>query len=255
VLTRPISPPAFGKADLSNCEREQIHLAGSIKPHGVLLLVREPDHIIVQASENAASFLGLQSDIIGRRLEAIDGDLARKLRPHLADSLHDVPRGIRCHVGNPGHAFDCLVHRPNGGGLIIELERAGTSVDLSRYLERGLQTIIAAASLRSLCDETARIFKALTGYHRVMVYRFDDQGHGEVFSEERDADREAYLGNRYPASDIPQIARRLYERNRIRGLVDVEYDPVPLIPRLSAAKSWICRCVSCAVPRPSTFSI
>jgi two-component system, chemotaxis family, sensor kinase Cph1 len=233
VLTRAISPPAFGKADLSNCEREQIHLAGSIQPHGVVLLLREPDQIVVQASENAASFLGLQHDIIGRRLDAIEGDLATRLRPHLTDSLHDVPRGIRCHVGQPGNAFDCLIHRPNGGGLIIEMERAGASVDLFRYLEQALQTIIAAASLRTLCDETARIFRALTGYHRVMIYRFDDQGHGEVFSEDREPDREAYLGNRYPASDIPQIARRLYERNRIRVLVDVEYAPVPLIPRLS----------------------
>ena len=67
VLTRAISTPAFGEADLSNCEREQIHLAGSIQPHGAMLLLREPDQMIVQASENAASFLGLQHDIIGRR--------------------------------------------------------------------------------------------------------------------------------------------------------------------------------------------
>ena len=133
----------------------------------------------------------------------------------------------------PPRAFDGLIHRPPGGGLIIELERAGPSVDLSRHLEHGLQTIIAAASLRGLCDETARIFKELTGYDRVMVYRFDDQGHGEVLSEEREPELEAFLGNRYPASDIPQIARRLYERNRVRVLVDVEYAPVPLTPRLS----------------------
>ena len=92
---------------------------------------------------------------------------------------------------------------------------------------------MAAASLRALCDETARVFKSLTDYDRVMVYRFDDQGHGEVFSEQRGPEHEAYIGNRYPASDIPQIARRLYERNRVRVLVDVEYDPVPLQPRLS----------------------
>jgi chemotaxis family two-component system sensor kinase Cph1 len=233
VLTRVTAPPAFGKADLSNCEREQIHLAGSIQPHGAVLLLREPDHVIVQCSENAAAFLGLRHDILEQPLDAIEGDLARKLRPHLKDPLHDVPRGIRCNVGDPAHAFDCLIHRPKGSGLIIELERAGPSVDLSRYLERGLQTIVAAASLRALCDETARIFKALTGYHRVMIYRFDDEGHGEVFSEEREPDLEAYLGNRYPASDIPQIARRLYERNRIRVLADVEFAPVPLIPRLS----------------------
>ena len=66
-----------------------------------------------------------------------------------------------------------------------------------------------------------------------MVYRFDDEGHGEVFSERRKPELEAYLGNRYPASDIPQMARRLYERTRVRVLVDVGYQPVPLQPRLS----------------------
>ena len=231
--TRAISPPAFGKADLSNCEREQIQLAGSIQPHGAMLLVREPDLAIVQASENAASFLGLRGEIHGQYLDAIPGDLAEKLSPHLVDSLQDVPRGVRCHIGDPTRAFDCLVHRPGGGGIIIELERAGSSVDISRHLEQGLHTIISAASIRALCDETSRIFKSLTGYDRVMIYRFDDEGHGEVFSEEREPALEAYLGNRYPASDIPQIARRLYERNRIRVLVDVEYEPVPLMPRLS----------------------
>jgi len=66
-----------------------------------------------------------------------------------------------------------------------------------------------------------------------MVYRFDDDGHGEVYSEQCNAELEPYLGNRYPASDIPQIARRLYERNRVRVLSDVHYTPVPLTPRLS----------------------
>ncbi len=163
----------------------------------------------------------------------IEGDLAAQLQPHLQDPLADVPRGVRCHIGDPPAAFDGLIHRPEGGGLIIELERAGPSVDLSRHLERGLQTIITAGSLRALCDETARIFREMTGYDRVMVYRFDDQGHGEVLSENCKPDIEAFLGNRYPASDIPQIARRLYERNRVRVLVDVDFAPVPLTPRLS----------------------
>jgi two-component system, chemotaxis family, sensor kinase Cph1 len=233
VLTSAISTPAFGEANLSNCEREQIHLAGSIQPHGAVLLLHEPDNVIVQASENAASFLGVPNDLVGRRLDTIGGDLAKQLRPHLNDLLDDVPPAVRCHIGEPATPFDGLIHRPPGGGLIVELERAGPSVDLSRHLERGLQTIIHAASLQTLCDETSRIFKALTGYDRVMIYRFDDQGHGEVFSEEREAELEAYLGNRYPASDIPQIARRLYERNRVRVLVDVEYAPVPLNPPLS----------------------
>jgi two-component system, chemotaxis family, sensor kinase Cph1 len=232
VSTR-VSTPAFGQADLSNCEREQLQFAGSIQPHGVLLVVREPDNVVVQASQNAAVFLALKDSVIGRPLEDIAGDLAERLRPHLRDPLHSIAPGIHCHIGNPPGAYDCLIHRPSGGGLVIELERAGSPVDLSQHLHKALQAIIAAPSLPALGDGISRIFKELTGYDRVMVYRFDDDGHGEVFSEAREPHLEPYLGNRYPATDIPQIARRLYVRNRVRVLQDVEYEPVPLTPTLS----------------------
>ena len=233
MSTRAASTPAFGQADLLNCEREQIHLAGSIQPHGALLLVREHDNTIVQVSENAAAFLGIDGPVVGRSLETIPGDLAERLRPHFGDKLHEVVRGVRCHVGRGRRAFDCLLHRPLGGGLVIELEQAGPAVELSRHLEKTLRSIMAAATLRGLCDETARIFKGLTGYDRVMVYRFDDEGHGEVIAEAKEPELEAFLGNRYPASDIPQIARRLYVRNRVRVLRDVDYAPAPLTPSRS----------------------
>ena len=236
---RPIVPPghsvmpAFGQADLSNCEREQIHLAGSIQPHGALLLLREADLTVVQESANAAAFVSLPGPLAGRQLESFGGDVAGRVRSVLDASLHAVHATIRCHLGAPEAEFDALVHRPHHGGLVLELERAGPPIDLSAPIEAALQRILGAYSLRALGDETAQIFRELTGYDRVMVYRFDDEGHGEVFSERRRDDLEAYLGNRYPASDIPQIARRLYERSRVRVLVDADYTPVPLVPALS----------------------
>jgi two-component system, chemotaxis family, sensor kinase Cph1 len=233
VASRPLPMPAFGQADLSNCEREQIQLPGSIQPHGALLVVREPDYVVIQASANVSTFLRLDSDVIGERLERIPGDLCERIRPHVSEPLRTIPIAVRCRIGAPGQNYDGLLHRPAEGGLIIELEPGGPPVDLSWHVENAVQTILGAASLRMLCDETARIFGELTGYDRVMVYRFDDEGHGEIFSEQRKPELEAYLGNRYPASDIPQIARRLYERNRVRLLVDVEYLPSPLTPRLS----------------------
>ena len=224
--------PAFGKADLSNCEREEIHLAGSIQPHGALLVVSEPDHLIIQASANAADFLKLKQ-VIGVSLADLDGDLLFRILPHLDPTSQGMPIAVRCRIGSPSAEFDGLLHRPPAGGLIIELERAGPSVDLSRHIASALEKIRTASSLRALCDETANLFQDRTGYDRVMVYRFDDEGHGEVFSERRRSELEAYLGNRYPATDIPQMARRLYERTRVRVLVDVGYEPVPLQPRLS----------------------
>ncbi len=229
-----LAAPAFGQADLSNCEREQIHLAGSIQPHGALLVAREPDLTIVQASANAAAFLGLRAgQVIGRRLGDLGGNLAARVRPHLTAPLDALPVAIPCHAGEPPRLLDALLHRTPADGLVIELERGDDDPHPMDDLGSGLQTILACSSLRQLADEAARLFRALTGYDRVMVYRFDEDGHGEVFSEQRRPDLEPLLGNRYPATDIPQIARRLYIRNRVRMLVDVGYRPVPLEPRHS----------------------
>jgi chemotaxis family two-component system sensor kinase Cph1 len=240
------APPAFGKADLSNCEREEIHLAGSIQPHGALLVVSEPDYRVIQASANAAAFLNLP-DVIGRSLADLDGDLLLRILPHLDPTAQGMPIAVRCKIGNPAADFDGLLHHPPEGGLIIELERAGPSVDLSRPIASALDKIRTASSLRGLCDEAAVLFRDRTGYDRVMVYRFDDEGHGEVYSECRDPDLEAFLGNRYPSTDIPQMARRLYERTRVRVLVDVGYAPVPL-------QTSTCPGASCAACRRSICS-
>ena len=233
MVAPPLATPAFGQADLSNCEREQIHLAGSIQPHGAVLVLRDSDHLIVQASANATAFLTLRRDLVGTGIDAIPGNLSAAIRPHLDKPLSTIPLAIRCRIGDPSNDYDCLLHRPPEGGLVVELERAGPPEDFSSYIGKSLRTILTASSVRGVAEETASIFKDLTGYDRVMVYRFDDEGHGEVLSERRQAALEPYLGNRYPASDIPQIARRLYERNRIRVLADVEDTPVPFVPRLS----------------------
>ncbi|WP_322514014.1 GAF domain-containing protein [Rhodopseudomonas palustris] len=224
--------PAFGTADLSNCEQEQIHLAGSIQPHGALLVISEPDHRIIQASANATEFLNVKQ-VLGLPLAELEGDLLMRILPHLDPTSEGTPIAVRCRIGNPGADFDGLIHRPVEGGLIVELERAGPPVDLPLMVGRALDKIRTASSVRALCEEAALLFQNRTGYDRVMVYRFDEEGHGEVFSERHVPGLESYLNNRYPSSDIPQMARRLYERIRVRVLVDVGYEPVPLQPRLS----------------------
>ena len=232
-MQTPESKPAFGEAVLSNCELEQIHLAGSIQPHGALLVVSEPGYEIVQASENAAEVLGATEVLPGSNLAELDSELAARVVNLTGQSLQDIPVAVRCRLQARDMPVDVLVHQPYTGGLVVEIEPAGPPVELSDDLATALKRIALFSSLRTLCDETARTLKDLTGYDRVMVYRFDDQGHGEVFSEEREPELEAFYGNRYPASDIPQIARRLYERNRVRTLADVSYTPVRLSPRIS----------------------
>jgi PAS domain S-box-containing protein len=227
--------PAFGTATLSNCEREQIHLAGSIQPHGALITLREADCRILQESANAAPFLGLPGPLRGLHPRDLGGDLWARIEPLLTSSGRSIPFALRCFAGAGANPLNALLHKAPSGETVVELERAGPIVDYTRVVEQGVDVILAAGSLRDLCDASAALFRDLTGYDRVMVYRFDEEGHGEVFSETRRPELEAFLGNRYPASDIPQIARRLYERNRVRLLADIDYTPAPLEPRLSPA--------------------
>ena len=107
-----LATPAFGKADLSNCEREEIHLAGSIQPHGALLVVSEPDHRVIQASANAAEFLNLKQ-VIGMALADLDGDLLVRILPHLDPTSQGMPIAVRCRIGSPSAEFDgCCIGRP-----------------------------------------------------------------------------------------------------------------------------------------------
>jgi chemotaxis family two-component system sensor kinase Cph1 len=123
----PTANPGFGQANLSNCEREQIHLANSIQPHGVLLLVSEPDLIIVQASANAPAFLRVPDGVLGKPLEALGGNLALRVGTHLGDPIDQIPVAVRCRVDTLGSELDGSLHRPAGGGLILELELAAPS--------------------------------------------------------------------------------------------------------------------------------
>ena len=122
-------PPAFGTATLSNCEREQIHLAASIQPHGALLLASQPDGRVLQASANATEFLGIAGGPLGRTLRDLGGNLWPRVRPHFSNRLDAIPVAVRCHLDDPRRPLNALSHPVLGGALVVELERAGPAVD------------------------------------------------------------------------------------------------------------------------------
>jgi two-component system, chemotaxis family, sensor kinase Cph1 len=241
----PADSPAFGQADLSNCERELIHLAGSVQPHGVMLLLDEPALTVLQVSANCAAVLGLPADrLLGRPLGELDADLAPRLRGLLGE-LQDEPLPLQCgfEAGGRTRRLEGTLHRPPGGGIVVELEPLDPplpglpvlDLDGSTLRDRiaaGVQRFTSAASLPALSDGIVQVVRDLTGYDRVMVYRFDPDGHGKIVAEARHPRLESLLGHHYPASDIPQRARDLYLRNRVRVLADVDYDPQPLVPLL-----------------------
>ncbi|MGA2553011.1 MAG: GAF domain-containing protein [Burkholderiaceae bacterium] len=234
--------PAFGQADLTNCERELIHLAGSIQPHGFLLVVSEPKYTILQCSANSPQMLRLGlRPLLGLPLPDLGGNLSERIAKLASNHSLDAPRPLRCHVGSGEIRVDLegTVHRQSGGGLIVELEvvhspqaEDATELGIAEQLSAAVQRVGSSSQIGALADATVQVYRELTGYDRVMVYKFDPDGHGKIIAEARDPRLESLLGHHYPASDIPQRARELYIRNRVRVLVDVHYEAVPLEPRL-----------------------
>jgi light-regulated signal transduction histidine kinase (bacteriophytochrome) len=217
-------------AALAACAAEPIAVPGAIQPHGALLAVTEPDLEVVVASANAAEVLGADARSLGALLDATD--LAR-LREALARDLAEVnPLPVR----RGDDLFDVVLHRTDGL-LVTEwepvrgAEQAGTA--WHRRLPTVLQRLSATATLAELTGVLARDVRELTGFDRVMVYRFDAEWNGEVVAEDRRDDLEPFLGLRYPASDIPAQARALYERNWLRLIPDARYTPSPLVPTVN----------------------
>jgi light-regulated signal transduction histidine kinase (bacteriophytochrome) len=238
-----VDSPAFGQADLTNCERELIHLAGSVQPHGALLLLREGDLAVLQASTSCESVLGVPAArLLERPLAELDAGLAREVAQR-AGVLDATPLPLLVTLAAGARRLEGALHRPPGGGLVLELEPVDDAPGmpppldvpperLRERLAQAVQRFSGAASIGALVDAMAQVLRDLTGYDRVMIYRFDPDGHGKIVAEARDPRLDSLLGHHYPASDIPQRARQLYLLNRVRVLVDVHYTPAPLLPAL-----------------------
>ncbi|MCJ2125165.1 HWE histidine kinase domain-containing protein [Methylobacterium sp. J-077] len=219
--------------DLSSCDREPIHILGAVQPFGFLLAV-SPDWIVARASANAPDWLGQPVDaMLGLPLDQLmDGEAIHVLRGHLqtlrGPDAVDRVFGVRLLPDKP--LFDVALHL-SGGSIVIEAEPSAPEHLSAGNLVRSMVTRLQqTAGFEPLCREAARQMRALTGFDRVMVYRFSPDGSGEVISEAVRSGLDRYLGLHYPASDIPKQARALYERNWLRIIADVDGPGAAVVP-------------------------
>jgi chemotaxis family two-component system sensor kinase Cph1 len=228
--------PVARAVDLTECEREPIHVPGAIQPHGVLLNLRESDLAITQVSVNALDVLGVDAQNLLQQplMQFIDGEYTEHLREALGLRNVAVVNPVRVELRNDQRSgFDGVVHR-HGGALIFELEPRSTSEE--RYVQNAASNIEGAieflqstSDIQTLCETTAEEVRRITGFDRVMVYKFDPEWNGEVIAEAKAEETGSYLHHRFPASDIPAQARKLYALNRIRFIPNVDYRPAGLL--------------------------
>ena len=222
---------AWPALDLSGCATEPIHIPGAIQPHGAVLAALADELLVTHASANLSGILGRSvADVLGRSLENAIGEAACQTLLDVAMSGGVAADRVHSLSLPDGRLLYVRAHR-TGRHICVDIEPV--CVDpLQRWpifmARSAVKMFEHAASVVELCELAVQELKSISGYDRVMAYRFYQDGHGEVIAEAREASLKAYLGQHYPASDIPQQARDLYLRERVGAIADSSYTPVPL---------------------------
>ena len=215
--------------NLQNCEQEPIHIPGSIQPHGALLGLKTESWHIDFASGNCHQYFGFNHrELLGRPFQQVFGEEAAR---SLGQLIHGQKFGTLYQLASKNGPLLCMVHISQDT-IIIEAEAASEQHsslhDIYAQTRQFLSYMEANSSLQQLCHRVAENTREITGYDRVMIYRFDEDYNGEIFAESCREDLEPFLGLHYPHTDIPVQARELYLKNLVRLIVDINYQPVPL---------------------------
>lgn len=217
--------------NLTNCEQEPIHIPGSIQPHGFLLGLKAKSFEVDYCSENCQNFIGISHlKILGKEFKAVFGQAAlNSLTEYI--SQDKMLSSLLLKVDLLDRSFLCTVHLSEGV-YIMEAEPINTQAkqpnEVYDHTTQFLSYMHTTQSLQDLCNLVATGTREITGYDRVMIYRFDNQYNGEVFAESKREDLEPFLGLHYPHTDIPPQARDLYMKNLLRIITDIDYTPVPI---------------------------
>ena len=226
------------EVDLTDCKLEPIHTPGLIQPHGALLVLQDPQLKILQASQNTEQFFGQTANsLINKDLSVLLGiNQIDKLRYYVAQENIEIynPIKLTIELNQQVCVFDSTIQRKDGV-LILELEpETAIDTELMGFYQLIKSTILKlrkASEFRETTEILAGQVRKVTGYDRVMIYQFEPDDSGVVVAEDKREELESFLGLHYPASDIPEMARKLYYSNWLRLIVDVNYQPIEIFPK------------------------
>ena len=226
--------------DLTNCDREPIHLLGAIQPIGCLIALTA-DWLVARVSANISEFFAVEpASLIGRPITVLFiGEAIHTLRNRLAllRGQNAVERVFRLPLDGRGDLFDVALHM-SGGQVVIECEPSTEHDygDATGTVRGMISRLDQARDMTAFFAEGTRQVRALTGFDRVMLYRFAHDLSGEVVAESAKSGIGSFFGLHYPATDIPAQARELYKRSLVRMITDIEATPVPIVPPLDEHK-------------------
>ncbi len=225
--------------NITNCDNEPIHIPGAVQSHGILVAINIPSGLISYISQNIQSLTSKEAkNFLNTGLEVLaDAMHLNNLDTHIfLKTLEEKKRkGLTFDHLNPNliqikdKTYN-LIHHQSGDELIIEIEPDGEDqLLLQNKIGHIVSQTLRVSKLDTLLNTAAREIRQLIKYDRVMIYKFAQDGHGQVIAEEKNEDLEPFLGLWYPASDIPKQARELYKINLTRLIANVDTATAPII--------------------------
>ncbi|HTI10329.1 MAG TPA: ATP-binding protein [Puia sp.] len=216
------------KVSLSNCDREPIHIPGKIQSHGFMLAL-DQNGIIRFFSDNITSFIpDLEGTLLGKTIEGVERFFENAPHLNMLEHLLYLGRLNGYEQINPypvnisGKKYYLIISRTAGFELLeFELDTSAGEKDIQKMIGKSVSQMLADKSLQNLLNNTVVQVKHIIDYDRVMIYRFAEDGHGEVVAEAKNDGLESWMFLHYPASDIPKQARELYKLNLTRLIADV----------------------------------
>ena len=164
------------RVDLDNCADEPIHIPGSIQPHGALLAVDDAELIAV-ASENSSQWFGVPAPgALGRPLTDVIGSSVDRLRPYLLGARPGSVDEVRLHDGRLDGALASIYR--SGDVRVIEFETDDESVFTGSTTRSATMSINQASTVVETAHAAVMAVRRLTGFDRVMFYRFDRDWNG-----------------------------------------------------------------------------
>ena len=246
--TQPYSIKRHG-ISITNCDAEPVRTPGCIQAHGALLVLRQSDLSVLQASENAMAILGHEpGELLGQNVAVVvkaEGEV--RLRSILSTDptdrnpiyVYTLPATSKV------AAMDVTVHTLDGV-VMLEFEATGRSQpaqgtapaapgprhepDYYAIIKKTVARLQSMATVQAFCQALTDEVRLLSGLDRVMVYKFHADHHGEVFAESRRSDLAPWLGLHYPAEDIPKPARDIFARTWIRPVPDINGALAEMMP-------------------------
>ena len=224
--------------DFAICEAERIDCPGAIQSHGHLFALDVHELIVINFSAGSATILDVDgAELLGMDLSRLSGILSlpaaaqstvRAMAAKIsqkAGRIQPIPLGrYRAFNITASAGMDCILIEAR-----IEPLEARSELEVAAWAMRFEEdSSEPGQSLFRLSQTSANAIWDLTGFDRVMVYRFHPDWTGEVVAEARRDALVPFLGLRYPATDIPSQARKLYTETLIREISDTSHRPIPM---------------------------